>query len=248
LKLEVVRIPGMEQDLVGLRYTPNSEPKPTALVMAHGFTSGKYSLDHLAGYLAGRGYEALTFDLVGHKLGATGGAMARTEQAAENMRDALAWMRSRTLAANLVLVGHSMGAAAALQAAAWDLQERSAPPVVGLICLCMGLEPARGFDSQIGQTMLAQRSDYVVGAPPLELLTGLDRLLEAARHLDALPTLLIAAKQDVLLTVERVEALAAQIGPNAAVTALDSTHLEAPDRARGTIANWLDRLPSLSNL
>ena len=199
-------------------------------------------MDTLAGYLAGRGYETLTFDLVGHKLGATGGEMERTEQAAENMRDALAWMRRQTRAEKIVMVGHSMGAAAALQTAAWERQEPGIPPLVGLICLCMGLEPARGFDGQIGKAMLAQRSDYVAGAPPLQLLTGLDRLLEAAREIGDLSTLLIAAKQDVLLTVERVEALAARIGPGAAVTVLETTHLEAPDKSRGAIANWLDRL------
>jgi pimeloyl-ACP methyl ester carboxylesterase len=240
MKLEVVRIPGAERELAGLRYLPEGRERSTALILAHGFTSGKHSMDLLASYLAGRGYEGLTFDFVGHKLGGTGGAMERTEQAAENFRDALAWMRTQTQAERVVLIGHSMGAAAALQMAAWEQKANASPPVVGLICLCMGLHPARGFDSQIGQAMLAQRSDYVAGTPPLELLQGIDRLLESARELGDLPILLIAAKQDVLLSVERVEALAERIGSNASVTTLESTHLEAPDRARGMIANWLE--------
>ena len=242
MKLELVRIAGEGRQLAGLHYIPDRTPRPTALVLAHGFTSGKHSMDTLAGYLAGRGYEALTFDLVGHKLGATGGAMERTEQAAENMRDALNWMREQTQAERIVLIGHSMGAAAALQTAAWEQRLRHLPPVAGLACICMGLDPARGFDNQIGQAMLAQRSDYVAGAPPLELLTGLNRLLESASQLGDLPTLLIAAKQDVLLPVERVEALAARIGANAAMMVLETTHLEAPDKARGSIANWLEHL------
>ena len=46
----------------------------------------------------------------------------------------------------------------------------------------MGTEPARGFDSALGQTMLTQRQDYVVGAPALELLTQLNAIVPDAHR------------------------------------------------------------------
>ena len=243
MKIETVRIPEDSGALAGLFYTPDSDHRPLALVLAHGFTSGKYSMDHLAGYLASRGYECLTFDFVGHKLGASEGRMERVEQVAENMRDALAWLRTHTRAERVVLGGHSMGAAATLQTAAWDRQSPpSGPPLAGLICICMGREPARSFDSALGQAMLAQRSDYVTGAPALELLTGLNTLVLSAQEVGPLPALFLAARQDVLVSIARVEELAALVGPHAIVTVLDATHLDAPDRARGPVANWLQGL------
>jgi pimeloyl-ACP methyl ester carboxylesterase len=238
-----------------LRYIPDGDRRDIAVILAHGFTSGKYSLDSLASYLAVRRYEALTFDFVGHKMGCTGGRMETMGQASGNLSDALAWMRATSAAKRIVLVGHSMGAAAALVTAAWDAAERASPaligkeelrssshaPLAGVVCMCMGMEPSRGFDSSLGQAMLEQRKDYVAGAPPLDLLREIDGLIESAAQIGPLPALFIAAKQDVLVTVERVERLAA-LAPNGAVQVIDSSHLEAPDRSRTAILSWLSTL------
>ncbi len=240
MKLETVQIPAEDVVLAGLRYVPEGRIKTTALLFTHGFTSGKYSLDSLAGYLAGRGYPGLTFDLVGHKLGGTGGEMRRTMQAAENVRDALNWLRQHTEAERVALIGHSMGAAASLQVGAWEQERSGTPPLAGVVSMCMGLDPAEGFGTQIGRAMLLQRQDYVAGAPALELLTGLNTLVHAASELGDLPVLFIAARQDVLLPVVRVEGLAALAGPNTTVTALDASHLDTPDRSRATIIQWLE--------
>ncbi len=240
MKLESVRIPAEGAMLAGLHYVPEGRVRPTAILYTHGFTSGKYSLDTLAGYLAGRGYPGLTFDLIGHKLGGTGGEMLQTLQAAENLRDALIWVRVHLEVAQVVLVGHSMGAAAGLQVAAWERLRPATPPLAGLVSICMGLEPAVGFEGQIGRAMLAQRRDYVAGAPPLDLLIGLNALVQTAAEIGDLPALFIAARQDVLLPVARVEALAALAGAKASVVALDAAHIDAPDRSRATIIQWLE--------
>lgn len=240
MKLETVRIPAEGATLASLHYVPEGRRKNTALLYTHGFTSGKTSLDTLAGYLAGRGYAGLTFDLIGHKLGGTGGEMHRTLQAAENLRDALTWLRGHVETERIVLVGHSMGAAAGFQAAAWERARPGNPPLAGIVSLCMGLEPAVGFESQIGRAMLAQRRDYVAGAPALELLTGLNTLVLSAAEIGDLPALFLAARQDVLISVARVEALAALAGANASVVVLDAAHLDAPDRSRATIIQWLE--------
>jgi pimeloyl-ACP methyl ester carboxylesterase len=242
LKLETVNIPAEGVTLAGLRYLPESSRRDTALLFTHGFTAGKYSLDILAAYLAQRGYEGLTFDLVGHKLGGSGGQMLHAEQAAENLRDALHWLRLHTEARNIVLIGHSMGAGATLRAAALERvagvglgQARLA----GIVCMCIGRHPTRGFEGVIGKAMLEQRSDYVVGAPPLELLGQLDGLVLSATHIGDLPALFIAARQDALVSPERVAEVAAMVGPTATVATVDTSHLEAPDRARPTILQWL---------
>jgi pimeloyl-ACP methyl ester carboxylesterase len=255
LRLENVTIPARAQDLCGLRYLPENQRRDTALILAHGFTSGKYSLDTLASYLAARGYEALTFDFVGHKLGCTGGRMETMAQAPGSLSDALSWLRGVTEAKRIVLIGHSMGAAAALVAAAWDAARRASPaligkpgshetpqaPLAGIVCMCMGMEPSRGFDSSLGQAMLEQRRDYVAGAPALDLLREIDGMIESAAQIGPLPALFIAAKQDVLVSVERVERLA-QLAPNSTVRVIDSSHLEAPDKSRTAIYAWLSRL------
>jgi pimeloyl-ACP methyl ester carboxylesterase len=255
LRLENVTIPARPNDLCALRYLPEGERRDTALVLAHGFTSGKYSLDTLASYLATRGYEALTFDFVGHKLGGTGGAMETMSQAPGNVSDALAWIRRVTEARRIVLVGHSMGAAAALATAAWEAAERATPaligksrqseapglPIAGVISLCMGTQPAAGFESALGRAMVEQRRDYVAGAPALDLLREIEGLLPAPGQLGALAALFIAAKQDVLVSVERVEELARRVD-GAAVQVIDSSHLEAPDRSRAAIYSWLGAL------
>jgi len=240
VKLESVRIPAEGATLTGLHYVPEGRVKSTAIIYTHGFTSGKYSLDNLAGYLAGRGYPGLTFDLIGHKLGGTGGEMHRTLQAAENLQDALTWVRARLEVTQIVLAGHSMGAAAGVQVAAWERLRPGTPPLAGIVGMCMGMEPSVGFETHIGRAMLAQRRDYVAGAPPLELLQGLDTLVLSAAEIGDLPALFIAARQDVLIPPARIEALAALAGSQAAFVALDAAHLDAPDRSRATIIQWLE--------
>jgi pimeloyl-ACP methyl ester carboxylesterase len=241
MKLKSVQIPGEGDALAGLCYLPDGSMRPTALILAHGLTSGKYSLDSLAGYLAVNGYISLTYDCVGHKLGATGGALLRIEQVAENLRDALNWLRQERLAERFVLIGHSLGAAAALRVAAWEQMVKRAVPLndlAGIVCLCMGTEPTKGFESPIGKRMLEQRRDYVVGTPIARLVAQVEPMVaRAVQELKPIPALFIAGKQDVLLAVERVAELAALVG--AEMVAIDSSHLETPDRAKGTILTWL---------
>lgn len=245
LKLDLVRIDGREQGIAGLHYRPERTPRPVAVLYAHGFTAGKYSVDSLAGYLAARGYEGLSIDFVGHKLGATGGRLERMEQVVDNLSDALAWLRANTDAREIVIVGHSMGAAATLAAAARERRLPVVPAVsrlAGIVCLCIGLHPASHFDSAIGQAMLAQRGDYVEGAPALHLLEQLEFIVDQAREVGNLPALFVAGRQDVLVTPGMVAEVADLVGPSSTLRELDTTHLDAPDRSRFLIGQWLGEL------
>jgi hypothetical protein len=90
--------------------------------------------------------------------------------------------------------------------------------------------------------MLAQRLDYVDGAPALQLLTELNEVILAVKEIHHLPSLFIAAAQDVLVSVDRVRDLAALAGSRAEVAVVETSHLEAPDRSRPAIIQWLSRV------
>jgi pimeloyl-ACP methyl ester carboxylesterase len=235
VKLNSIRIPFLEGHLAGLVYTPDTENKSISLLFAHGFTSGKYSLDGLAGYLAGRGYVGLSFDFVGHKLGATGGEMHSIAQARENVQSAVQWLRASFPEMQIVLVGHSLGAAACLSVAKEE-------QVSGVVALCMGTEPTLGFQGVVGKTMQTQRQDYVAGAPVPQLLEEVESLLPLNGELQNLPTLFVAARQDVLFSIDRVEALASRAGRNTKVATLEASHLEAPDKAKAVVLKFLESI------
>ncbi len=245
MNLEPIRIQGADDayPLASLRYIPDSNPKQIGIVLAHGFTSGKYSMDSLAAYLCERGFECVTFDAVGHKLGCTGGEMLCIDQAADNMRQAIAWMRANLPVARIAVVGHSMGAAAAIHTAACEqANPPAAMPLCGIVCLCMGVDPTAGFESSLGAAMLKQRGDYVRGAPAKDLLSGLNGMLDRAGKIGPLPTLLVGARNDVLLPVRNVEILGERLGATAEVRIIEAMHLDAPDKSRGIVIRWLEML------
>ena len=90
--------------------------------------------------------------------------------------------------------------------------------------------------------MLRQRSDYVAGAPARLLLSGLHELLESAKLIRTTPVLLLAAKNDILLPVSAVDALHNRIGEMSTMRTVDAMHLDAVDRSRGLLYNWLEGL------
>lgn len=242
MRLENHQIPAEGISICALRYVPNHTPKKTALIYAHGFTAGKYTFDGLAGYLTGKGYEGLTFDFVGHKLGGTGGELHQMAQIVENVQAILAWYRQHTVAQKIVLVGHSMGAVAVLGAAIREVQHPASPPLAGVVCLCMGVNPEIGFQSVVGRSMQTQRADYVSGSPVSELSGQLGTLLPASHQLHDLPALFVAAQQDVLFSVERVERLAEAAGTNTRTVRIESSHQEAPDKSKMALLGWLEAL------
>lgn len=240
MKLERLQIPSGENTLAALHYTPDLTPSPVQIIYTHGFTAGKYSMDSLASYLAAKGYEGIAFDIIGHKSGASTGKLERMIQAPECLRDVLHRCQNTLSWTNVVLVGHSLGAASSLQVAAWE-QQNPQSKVAGIVALCMGDEPAHGFETPVGKAMLSQREAYIDGAPALQLLLELADLVHSLPKLELLPTLFIAAKQDVLVTPSRVKAFANRIAPHADFAEIESSHLEAPDKARTTLLRWLEK-------
>ncbi|CEK15306.1 predicted hydrolase or acyltransferase of alpha/beta superfamily [Chthonomonas calidirosea] len=235
--LEKVHIPSSVGTLDGLFYqTAQPSQKPFSLLLMHGLTSGKYSLDGLANYLSAHGYPCLTFDFVGHKLGGTGGELYHPEQIVENACEALLWLHA-TRAKRVVTVGHSMGGYGAIMAAA-----KHPDRVAGVATLCTGTHPIRGFLTPVGQAMLRQRADYINGVSIIQFLEQFDSL--TLPQLPFLPILCIAGTQDIVVSVDQVKELAALLGPTHQIATIETSHLEAPDRSRATLLSWLRAIES----
>ena len=236
MNLTRVQIPRPDLHLAGLTYAPEGKRRATAVVLSHGYTAAKESMDLLASYLAVRGYPCLTFDCRGHKLGATGGRLDDLDDAVQDVRAAATWSMRHFETERCVLGGHSMGGLLSIAAAA------EIELVAGVFAIASGPDPASGFQSTAGQTMLAQRADYVDGLPPSELLKQLATLVPLTAHVAHIPSLFIAMRGDILVKAVKVRELAERAGPKGEFIEIDGGHLGAPDRARGPVANWLDRI------
>jgi pimeloyl-ACP methyl ester carboxylesterase len=235
MKLARVSFPAATVTLAGLTYSPDNANRPTSIVLSHGYTASKESMDLMAAYLCSRGYSCLTYDFRGHKLGGSTGELTDMKDAIEDATSAAGFAMSRFGTERCVLVGHSMGALVSFAAAA-QMSE-----VAGVAAVAVGPHPSQGFRSPAGAAMLAQRSDYVAGLEPMRLLEQFDGLVPVIGQIGDRPTLFVAAKADVLVKVERMRELAAMAGPRAEFAEVEGGHLDAPDRARGVVAGWLDR-------
>lgn len=236
MKLDRITISTDDLTLTGLAYTPESRRASSCIVLTHGFTSSKASMDLLAAYLCGRGYACLSHDVRGHLLGHSGGRLETMTQAVEDLGRVLSFAQTHFEASETILVGHSMGALLSFAAAA------DTPSVRAVAAIATGPKPSAGFGSTVGAAMLKQRSAYVEGAEPMRLLEQMDTLAPNVSQMGNRPSLFVAAKGDLLVSPHKLREMAAQAGPNAEFMEVEGAHLDAPDRARGAVANWLDRI------
>jgi pimeloyl-ACP methyl ester carboxylesterase len=235
MKLARVSIQADDVTLAGLTYTPDAAKINLCIILSHGYTASKESMDLLAAYLCSRGYPCLTYDFRGHKLGGSTGELTDMQDAIEDATAAARFAMEQYRMERCVLVGHSMGALVSFGAAV------QMPEVVGVAAIAVGPNPSHGFRSTAGAAMLAQRSDYVAGLEPMRLLEQFDGLVPVIGQVGDRPSLFVAAKADVLVKAERMRELAAMAGPRAEFAEVEGGHLDAPDRARGVVAGWLDR-------
>ncbi len=127
---EKIEFPGHSGDLLaGALELPDTAPRATALI-AHCFTCGKDSVaaSRIARSLVSLGYAVLRFDFTG--LGNSDGDFANTNFSS-NVQDLVAAaqvLRSRSLAPS-ILIGHSLGGTAVLNAAS------EIPETVGVVTI-----------------------------------------------------------------------------------------------------------------
>lgn len=205
-------------------------------MLAHGYTGSKETLDVPAAYLCSRGWQCLTFDFRGHKLGGSDGAMLAASDAIDDVSAAIAEAKRLFGVGPTALVGHSMGGAAALVAASQN------DDVAAVAALGTSGSVVRGFDTKAGESLMAQRGDYVVGAPAPRILRELGELCARDLALESRPALLIAARGDVIVRPDHVQDLARRCGASAEFVIVEGGHMDLPVRSRGAVSAWLDRI------
>jgi len=221
--------------LSALDYEPSGR-KPVRVVLAHGYTGSKETLDVMAGYLCAHGYPCLTFDFRGHKLGGSGGAMRSARDAVDDLQAVIAEAKSTAGDSRVAVVGHSMGGAVALVAAAED------DGIAGVAVLGTSGSVVSGFSTRAGEALMAQRGDYVLGADAGSILLEVGDLCRQTRDLGGRPALFVAARGDIIVPLADVRELAHRHGPGAEFVIVEGGHMDLPVRARGFVSGWLDRL------
>ena len=76
----------------------------------------------------------------------------------------------------------------------------------------------------------------------MELLQGFESLVSSWQGLGEIPSLVIGARGDVIVRPSAVREMAELAGPASRYEEIEGSHLEAPARAKGQIAAWLDEL------
>lgn len=228
---------------------PDAGPPDAFALYAHCFTCGRKlkSAVHIARALADRGLAVLRFDFTG--VGESAGDFAATTLATnrDDLLAAAAWLAERHQPPRL-LVGHSLGGAAALLAA------RDLPAVAAVAVLATPSEPAH-----LGGLLAAKRAEAeTLGEAELNLSGRPYRLrpaffadLEATRLLDAVraldrPLLILHAPGDPIVDVRHAATLfRAARHPKSFVALAGADHLLLDERdarhAGEIIAAWAGR-------
>lgn len=213
-----------------LVYTPDANnDRNLTILMGHGFSVSKHHLDGLASHLCYFGYEVISLDFPGHKMGASRGNLEHPVQLLEALRLA----RRCTDREEIVLMGHSMGAAAAVRAAA------EMEGVRGLVVMGMGRNPAARFTDKIVSSAFKWGEMYVEDLDAEFFLTQMkEQLLPYMEEVDV-PSLVIGGTEDFIIPVAELKKLAQMaVGPTT-VKLLQCSHSDIPEAAKKEIRNWL---------
>lgn len=223
---------------------------PRALVLfAHCFSCGKdlKSARRLTARLTDRGFAVMRFDFTG--LGSSQGEFADTNFSS-NVSDLLAaadWLR-QTYGAPSLLIGHSLGGAAAL-AAASQIPELKAVATLGAPAdpahvthlFARSLDEIK--DNGVADITIAGRT-FTVKKQFIDDVAGA-RLDESVAALD-LPLLVMHAPGDTIVGIENAEQIFAQAAYPKSFVALDGAdHLMSDpthaDYAADVLASWADQ-------
>src|SRR6202045_61230 len=109
--------------------------RPPAVVLIHGFTGDRVLMSGLARRLAENGYAVLAIDVNGHgeNRNPFNGGEAETDSLRANVKNAVDYLRDNQLVdgSRIVVMGHSMGAGAALDYATHDPTVKAAVMMSG---------------------------------------------------------------------------------------------------------------------
>jgi alpha-beta hydrolase superfamily lysophospholipase len=168
-------------ELAGRRWLA-AEPPPAAVVIVHGFSASAEcpNVESLADSIATDGYDVISYDARGH--GASAGESTLGDHEQHDVAAAVAFARQRT--SQIVLVGASMGAIAALRYAVTDPELAGVVSVScpakwrlprnarGVLAAAMTrTTPGRRLTTRLSGVRVATR--WTAPAPPIELVPRL---------------------------------------------------------------------------
>jgi uncharacterized OsmC-like protein/alpha/beta superfamily hydrolase len=248
-RAEKVTFAGSQGEQLAARLDLPAGPPIAYAIFAHCFTCTKdiFAASRIVAELADHGIAVLRFDFTG--LGSSEGEFANTDFSSntEDLRLAADWLRTNHRAPQL-LVGHSLGGAAVLAAAA-DIPEVSAVATIGAPSdvahlthlFADSLENIQVNGSAVVE--LAGRS-FTIRNEFIEDLSR-HRILDAATRLPA-ALLVLHSPQDAVVGFDSAEAIySAARQPKSFVTLDHADHLltRRPDAvfAAHMIATWVER-------
>ncbi|MBC5809810.1 MAG: alpha/beta fold hydrolase [Candidatus Eremiobacteraeota bacterium] len=236
MKLELLRVPSETgAGIAVLDYEPR-RPRGVSLVVGHGYSSSKHNLDFLCNFLASHGFNVLSLDFPGHKLGASGGRLDSPHDLTAAMSAVVREARTR-YGDEVYAVGHSMGATTALRACAGD------PEIRGAVSIATGYGRPGALKNLAGALTVDLRSAYVVGLSLPELVERSEPLLEEALpKLAGRPVLYVAASRDLMVSKASAEELFERAPEPKTLATIDSDHTLAGENARSAVLGWLNGL------
>ncbi len=228
-----MRVDGAAAQIAYLAYEAR-RPRGVTLVAAHGYSSSKQNLDGLCAFLASHGYAVYSLDFPGHKLGASGGRLRSVDDLLGAVAAVADAARARG-AETIYALGHSMGAVAALCAAARD------PRIAGAISIATGWGRPTALVALTERGVVDLRSAYVDGLSLVEVATDWEPVLAAALpQLAGRPTLVIAAENDAMVAAASVRALFERMPEPKSFATVAGNHTWAGDNSRAAVLAWLN--------
>jgi alpha-beta hydrolase superfamily lysophospholipase len=229
-------VPGGSGNQVAVLEYGARRARSVTLVVGHGYSSSKQNLDGLCAFLASHGFTSYSLDFPGHKLGASGGRLDRVEDLFEAMAAVVRLARERG-ARTVYTMGHSMGAATALIAAARD------PSIAGAISIATGYGRPTVLDALAARGTVDLRSSYVDGLTLQETAQGWQPHLDPAlARLAGRPVLVVAAERDAMVAHGSVQTLYERAAEPKTFVTVPSDHTFAGDNSRTAVLHWLNAL------
>ncbi|GIX14775.1 MAG: osmotically inducible protein C [Paracoccaceae bacterium] len=256
MRIEKATFPGASGAPLAARLELPDGQARAAAIFAHCFTCSKDSLAarRIARRLTARGIAVLAFDFTG--IGESGGDFATTGFSSNvgDLRAAAQWMAGRGMAPQL-LIGHSLGGAAAL-AAAPDI-----PSLGAVVTIGAPADPghvANAFADRIEEIRRAGRASVTLGGRSVEIGRELVEDIAQASLQQALPRLKAAllvlhAPRDEVVGIDNATRIfVAARHPKSFVSLDDADHmLSRPadaDYVADLIASWSSRYLRLAPL
>jgi dienelactone hydrolase len=227
-----VMLPGMEPATVYLPGTgPGGDPfynmfpkpvaeRPAAVVLVHGFTADRETMSALARRIAENGYAVIAIDVNGHgeNRNPFNGGGLNAGALRDNIKTAVEFLRGyeQVDGSRIVVMGHSMGAGAALDYATHDPNLKASVMISG----GWGLGPERPKNALF---IFAERD-------PVDAIQGTS--MELAAHLAGVAQIDLGKQYGDFASGNAIEAVR--------VPGVDHVGIISSPEAAATIVKWLD--------